>query len=53
MYDVNVFVYGHEDDDLSFSRICNKEVLNELFKCYDRNDLNIKENLNEDYQKVW
>ncbi len=43
MYDVNVFVYGPEGEDLSFSRICNKEELNELLKCYDKNDLNVKE----------
>ena len=43
MYDVNVFVYGTEGEDLSFSRICNKEELNELLKCYDKNDLNVKE----------
>lgn len=43
MYDVNVFVYGPEGEDLSLSRICNKEELNELLKCYDKNDLNVKE----------
>lgn len=43
MFDVNVFVYGLEDEELSFSRICNKEELNELLKCYDKNDLNVKE----------
>lgn len=46
MYDVNVFVYGPEGEDLSFSRICNNEELNELLKCYDKNDLNVKEILN-------
>lgn len=43
MFDVNVFVYGPEGEDLSFNRICNKEELNELLKCYDKNDLNVKE----------
>lgn len=43
MYDVNVFVYGPEGEDLSFSRICSKEELNELLKCYDKNNLNVKE----------
>lgn len=43
MYDVTVFAYGPEGEDLSFSRICNKEELNELLKCYDKNDLNVKE----------
>ena len=29
--------------NLSFSMICNKEELNELLKCYDKNNLNVKE----------
>lgn len=43
MYDVDVFVYGAEGEDLSFSITCNKEEVNQLLKCYDRTDISVKE----------
>lgn len=39
MYDVIFFVYEPDGEDLGFSMVCNKEELNELLKCYDKNDL--------------
>lgn len=43
MYDVNVFVYGPEGEDLSFSRNCNQEEVNQLLRCYDSSELSVKE----------
>lgn len=46
MYDVDVMVYGPEGEDLGFKRVCNKEELNQILRCYDKTELSIKEILN-------
>lgn len=43
MYDVDVMVYGPEGEDLGFKRVCNKEELNQILRCYDKTELSIKE----------
>lgn len=43
MFDVNVQAYSSEGDDLSFSQVCTQEEVNELKKCYDSEDLIIRE----------
>lgn len=43
MYDVDVFVYGPEGEDLGFKRVCSKEEVEQILRCYDSSEVSIKE----------
>ncbi len=43
MFDVDVFVYGPEGEDLGFKRVCSKEEVEQILRCYDSSEVSIKE----------